>query len=160
MEEDKKKEESPKVEMPRKKSGAVKYGTLVKMVSELTDIVTLLNERIENLETAPPVTTTVKVVDVDGDPIAVQTDENSGIIKVAQNVLGKSFLVETVVAEPGISFQLKITPPEHLREHKDDVRIRTITNIEGESGARLYAEKVKAFCIKWANDRGVTYEQN
>lgn len=145
------------------KKGAVKYGTLVKMVNELKgsmnemlDMFGQLSDRVDALETVEvrPAAELPK----EGGP-TVQTQEESGIINVVKNVLGQSFTVETEVAEPGISFRLKITPPDHLKEHKDDVRVKNITNIEGEAGSRAYAEQVKAYCINWASSRGVAYEQ-
>lgn len=101
-----------------------------------------------------------------------QHDAPEEYIKIVSRVCGSDFEVHTKPAQAGISFQLEIIPPPHLREIPDtiiedenggkrivinDRRAKVISIAEGTAGVQSYAEKVRDFCVRWAFRNGVNY---
>lgn len=93
---------------------------------------------------------------------AVENTEETPVdpyVECVKEICGKDF--ETQI-EPvtSVNFKLTIIPPTHLREMEGDRRVKVISNIEGLAGVRAYAERVKTFCVIWAQKNGVNYEKN
>lgn len=123
---------------------------LVKKVDEMIDRLSKLELHVDGIQTLPRVQAPeIKPVET--------TATNSVIIEEVQKFLGEGFEVKLEPAEVGVSFRLTIIPPQHLRESDNDIRVSVISNIDGINGAMSYAERVKNFCVRWAQKNGVAY---
>jgi hypothetical protein len=90
--------------------------------------------------------------------VAIRERESlSDIEIVVKEILGDDFESSVTSVPGGASFTLTITPPEHLRETPSDVRAKVISTVEGITGVRDYAEKVKKHIIGWAHKTGHVY---
>lgn len=105
-------------------------------------------EEVKNTQaSAPPTQQNVPVVEH-------QADDDT--VKVVTDILGPQFQV-IKTAHSSDSFLLTIIPPEHLKESPEDKRVKVIRTYEGLNGVREFTDKVKAFCVDFAQKKGVPY---
>ena len=130
---------------------------VVELMGKLVDNFESLNTRLSAMEET--------IVQIQGSATEppqldkkVERGDESEIIKAARNILGEQFEIFLKPHQPGMNFRLEIVPPEHLREDENDRRIKVISYVEGVSGAKVYAQKVKEHTVKFANARGVTWQ--
>jgi len=148
-------EEKPKVKRFTNAALQKQLTSLSGTVGMLTAKVNKLEKRVQEIQpaaTEPPGS---------GQPHerAKTINEDSDIIKAVHDILGEGFRVSTEPVGDAINYKLVIVPPEHLKESKEDTRIKIIPYMEGLGGAENYAGKVKKFCIAWAHREGVNYEK-
>lgn len=156
--------EAPVQEEPQPEAAPAKekQPELASVLNSLTDSLTRLNHRMDAIET--------RVTEVNPGGRAAPSNENRGpafpltggendvIISTVQNILGEDFGVYVEPKTKGINFRVVITPPDYLKEHKDDVRVAVVPYIEGVSGVETYAKKVRDFCRNWADRQGIRWQ--
>ena len=129
---------------------------------ELTELAKSLNdlaERVKRLETVPEPTELVTEKNLK----PVSSEKGSEIIIAVKKILGQGdtdkcqFSVTTEPGSPGVSFRLTIIPPDHLKENPTDRRVKIVPYLEGIPGSMNYAELVRNYCIKYANNHGISY---
>lgn len=89
-------------------------------------------------------------------------------IDIVTEVCGPGFEVHTTAIPGRENFRLTIIPPKHLRAVADnpvtgkpeDLRVKTVSKVEGQAGVRAYAEQVAAHCANWSRKNRVTYDRN
>jgi hypothetical protein len=140
-----------------------------RLVKEQEKLTKKLQDHIEEFTTVRKHVNDIQAEPVKEEPThspeseKVVDNNQKAILDVARTVLGNGdpeacqFNVSIEKGDPGLSFKLVITPPEHLKEHRDDKRVKMIPNLEAETGVKSYAEQVKSFCVNWAQKNGKPY---
>lgn len=140
--------------------------TLTDRVETLEAQMAALSEAFTNLGEAKP------FEEEEALGFVPEHDAPEEYVRAVHDICGKGFGVKTEPHQAGTSFRLTITPPPNLRELKDskmtnslgqeitvvnDRRVKIISLVEGVNGVKVYAEKVRDFCIKWAFKNGINY---
>jgi hypothetical protein len=125
---------------------------ITKDLQVLKDDLKTLKNRVDEIQIAPsePPSNEPKIE-------STQVGE-SAILQVVKDILGDGFETKVAPNQDGVYFQLSIIPPAQLKEHKDDRRVRVIPYLEGVSGAKEYALRVKTYCVAWAAKNGRVYQ--
>lgn len=128
--------------------------SILSAVEKMGDRISKLESRVDQVNPSPHSITS----ESRGPAFPLSGGENDVIINTVQNILGEDFEVSVSAKKDGIHYELKIVPPDYLKEHRDDTRISSVPYIEGVVGAESYARKVRDFCRKWADGNGVRWQ--
>jgi len=150
-------EEIPKEEVKKTFNLKVAQKEVEDLREKLTWLYNEFNElknHVENFQPRPTEPPNKELEPVKS--VSTEGGENV-IIEAVGHVLGDGFQVTIKPANPGVTYSLEIIPPDQLKEHPDDRRVKVVPYLEGVAGAIEYAKIVRNFCMKWAGNNGRVY---
>ena len=139
--------------------------TISNTIADMMEKITMLSFRLDSVEKYTEHLKTVESPNPDNVELkkSAEPGKEDALITVVKKILGNGdiekcqFAVTTKPDSAGGTFRLKIVPPEHLCEQDDDCRVKRLSYNEGISGAEIFAKTVLNRCIKFAQNKAISF---